>query len=296
MRSQLFAHSALLLATLIYGANYTIAKEVLDFNYIQPVAFVVIRAFTGLLLFSLFHQLFIRENVDRKDLIALLICGIFGVAINQSFFFLGLKLTKPIHASLIMTFIPMIVLIISFIYLKERVTKSKILGIITGAVGVILLIFQGATGVGGSNIALGDFLIFINACSYSMYLVLVKRLLTKYHPVTVIKWIFLFGFIAVLPFGIQDLLIIDYTTFNSTIWWAIIYVCLCTTFIAYLCNVYALKLVSPTTVSIYIYVQPIFASIIAIAMLRDHLDLVKIIAGVLIFYGVYLVSRLQSVK
>lgn len=290
MNANLKAHIALFLVALIYGANYTIAKVVLDEGYIQPLGFILMRVMSGLVLFSLVHAIFIKEKIERKDIGKLIICGLFGVAINQMFFFKGLKLTTPINASLIMTTCPIIVLVTSAIILKEKVTSQKILGILLGASGAIVLIAYGQKVQFQRNQALGDLMILINSTSYGIYLVLVKSLMKKYHPITVVKWVFSFGILFVFPFGIEQLSLVDWNSFSTNIWIAVVYVLLFTTFLAYLLNAFALKAVHASTASTYIYLQPLLATLIAIIVGGDQLVPIKLISGLLIFLGVYLVS------
>ncbi len=290
MSKQLQAHAALLAVALIYGANYSIAKIVLDDEYVQPIGFIILRILAGLVLFTLTHLVFIREKVDRSDFTRILICSVFGIAINMCFFFLGLKETSPINASLIMTMTPLLVLIASAIILKEVITTRKIIGIAIGATGAILLITYGQQISFRSSQFLGDILIFINASSYAIYLVLVKKLMEKYHQMTILRWMFTLGLVMVLPFGINDVHAIDWDSFTPIVWFSIVYVCVLSTFFAYLFNTTALKVVNPSVVSIYIYLQPLIAAAISISLGKDVLSTFKIVAAALIFVGVYLVS------
>lgn len=285
------AHIALFFVALIYGANYTIAKEVLDQDYIQPLGFILLRVVSGMLLFWAIHLLWIREKTDRKDIWLLFLCGLFGVAINQMFFFSGLKFTRPINASLIMTTTPILVLIASSLLIRERITTNKVIGILAGMGGAILLIGYGKEVVYRPEQALGDLMVFINASSFGIYLVLVGKLMRKYHPITVVKWVFTFGFLAVLPFGYGQLSSVNWNSFPPGIWAAVVYVLLCTTFLTYLFNAYALKRVQPTVVSSYIYLQPLLAGLIALLFGKDELTGIKLLAAILIFFGVYLVSQ-----
>jgi len=224
------------------------------------------------------------------------VCGAFGVASNQLMFFYGLNLTSPINAAIILTCNPILVLLISAVVIRERITSRKIIGIglgLTGAVGLIL--FKGLSALSSDGF-IGDLFVFLNATSYAIYLVLVKPLMQKYKPMTVIKWVFLFGFIYVLPFGWTQFQEIEWATFTTNIWWAFGFVVVGTTFLAYLFNIFGLKELSPSVVSIYIYSQPLIASIMAIALQKDELSMEKILAALLIFSGVYLVSMKKSIK
>lgn len=291
LSSNLKAHVALFCVALIYGANYTIAKEVMNKEFIQPLGFIMLRVVSATILFWIFQRSFIHEKVDRKDLGLLALCGLFGVSINQMFFFSGLKLTQPIHAALIMTTAPILVLVTSAIITQERITLKKIVGIVLGMVGAIYLIGSGKEVHFSSNQMLGDFMILVNATSYSVYLVIVGKMMKKYNALTVITWVFTFGCVFVVPFGFNQVLKIEWNTFSKSIWIAVVYVLLFTTFLAYLFNAYALKIVKPTVVSIYIYLQPLLAGLIAIIWSKDEFTVEKMLAALLIFSGVYLVSR-----
>lgn len=284
------AHIALFMVAFIYGANYTIAKEVMGGGYLPPLPFILLRVSIGLVLFWLFHRALVRERVARADLGRLALCGLFGVALNQMFFFSGLNWTTPINASLIMTTTPVLVLAASSLLLGELITGKKIFGIALGAAGAILLIVHGERLSFGQEGFWGDLLVFLNASFFGIYLVLVKKLMAKYHPVTVVKWAFTFGILFVFPFGGPGLLEVEWGRFTPGIWLAILYVLVCTTFLAYLFNAYALSVVNASVVSIYIYLQPLLATLIALAFARDHLTGVKLLAAALIFAGVYLVS------
>jgi len=290
------AHLALFTVALIYGANYTIAKEVMDNNYIQPLGFIVLRASAGIVLFWIFHHLFIKEKIDKKDFPKLFLCALFGVAINQMLFFSGLKLTKPINAALIMTTTPIIVLVCSAFLLKEHVTFRKVIGIILGAAGAIFLIVYGKSLSFDWSQIKGDLMCLGNTISFGVYLVLVKSLMKKYHPITLVKWIFTIGIFLVLPFGYEEVTMIDWSSFHIGIWIAVAYVLICTTFLTYLFNAYALNIVDASVVAIYIYLQPFIATIIALMFGKDELVVTKIVAGGLIFVGVYLVSSQYNKK
>lgn len=296
MTPRIKAHLALFAVALIYGANYTIAKEVLNNEYLQPLGFILMRAACACFLFWTLHTLTIKEKVEKKDFGLLVLCGLTGVAINQMMFFSGLKLSQPINASLIMTTIPIMIIIIAPLLTKERITWWKTSGIFSGAVGAVLLVLYGKSVQLGKENLIGDIFLFINASSYGLYLVLVKKLMQKYNPFTVLKWVFTFGLIFIIPFGAPQLVDVDWSSFPVSIWVAIGYVLLFTTFFAYLFNAYALKIVSPTVAGIYVYLQPLLASIVALWTGKDELTLIKALAGLLIFLGVFLVTRKPNPK
>ncbi len=289
MSRQLLAHLALLAANLIYGANYTIAKEVMP-DHIGPCGFILLRCLGAVVLFWM-AGLFIREKLDRKDYPRLVLCALFGIAINQLMFFKGLNYTYPINAAVIMTSTPILVLIMAAFILRERITAIRSAGIAVGLLGTLLILLAGKEMSFGSKTFIGDLMIWVNASSYGVYLVIITPLMKKYHPVTVIKWMFVLGLIMVLPFGYVEFGMIEWATMPPRIIWAVVFVVVCLSFFAYLLNATALRYVSPSVVSTYIYLQPVLASAFAITLGRDSLDWIKVMSAVLICAGVYLVSR-----
>ncbi|MBK6263503.1 DMT family transporter [Marivirga sp. S37H4] len=290
MRKTWQIHGALALVSLIYGANYIIAKGVMP-EYMSPNAFILFRASSATLLFWLFHFFTSKEKVQSKrDYWKFAQCAVFGVTANQLIFFNGLNLGSPVNASIIMTVNPVIVLLISAWFLKDKITSKKIIGILLGAVGVILLILNKEVSLDNDSF-LGDVFIFLNATFYAIYLVMVRPLMQRYEPITVVKWVFLFGTIMIIPFGIVPLATTSFESFSSGIWWSVVYVVIGTTFLAYLLNAMALKHVSSTIVGYYIYLQPLFATAITLALGLEKFQWVKALFALMIFYGVYLVSQ-----
>ena len=283
------SHIALIIVNLIYALNYTIAKDVMP-EYIQPSGFILLRVIGGSILFFVTYIFFINERVKKKDFFRLMLCGLFGVAINQLFFFEGLNLTTPINAAIIMTISPVLVIITSAIIIKEKITVRKIIGIFLGLIGACILILNSGDISFENDFFTGNILVLINATSYAIYLVLVKTLMKRYNPITVMFYVFIFGLIFVIPFGIDEIQKIDLTTFNEEIYLKIGFVVICTTFIAYMFNAFALKSLNPSVVSVYIYLQPLLASLIAIVLNSDSLNLVKILSAIFIFSAVFLVS------
>lgn len=291
MSQKLRAHFALFAVAVIYGLNYSIAKDVMP-DFVQPRGFILLRAIGATILFWITAISFGNEKIAAKDHLRLAVCGLFGVATNQILFFEGLNLTSPINAAVIMTTNPVLVLVMSAIILKESLRWSRVLGIFLGIAGALFLITKGGTVIDifDSGRSLGNLLVFLNAASYGAYLVIVKPLMANYKAITVIKWVFLYGFLIVLPFGGSQLMEVQWAAFPVDIIWKVAFVVIGTTYLAYLLNVYALKTVTSTTVSFYIYLQPLFAAITAIALGKDSLTSVLLLSAALIFSGVFLVS------
>ena len=293
--NNLLAHGSVLGANIIYGITYSVAKDVMP-EYLSPNAFILIRVTGAVLLFWLLARLLkLNESIQNRDWLRLAVAGLFGVAINQLLFFQGLSLTTPINAAIIMTVNPVMVLLMAAIILRNPITLTKSIGIFLGLSGAVLLTtFKQGHWVMPSfshETAVGDFLVLLNATSYAIYLVVVKPIMQKYNPVTVIKWVFTFGWIYVLPFGVMQMGDISWKTMPNIIFMEIGFVVFATTFLAYLFNIYGLQKLNPATVSIYIYFQPFFATVVALIWGSDELSLIKILSATLIFGGVYLVSK-----
>ena len=282
------AHIYLFIVNLFYGAGFTVSKMVMP-EFIKPFAFILIRVAFTTTLFFILHRFWIKEKVEKKDFILLAICGLFGVVINQELFFLGLSITTPINASLIMIMTPILVFVISFFLSHEKVTWQKILGLVLGSAGALIIL--GGKGFNfNSHTVWGDFFILLNAMSYAIYLVIVRPLMKKYHPLTVVKWVFFFGLGPVFIFGIRQFSQIEWNSFPPQIWLCVGFIVICTTFFAYLLNMLALREVHSSVVGAYIYLQPVIATIISISLGRDQVTPEKVISAVLIFSGVYFVS------
>jgi drug/metabolite transporter (DMT)-like permease len=293
--SVLKAHLALFFVNALYGANHVVAKDVMS-GEMEPNAFIFFRAAGAVILFWLVKLIFVKEKVARKDLLLMALCGLFGVALNQLFFFNGLNLTSSINTGIIMTINPILVVILSYLILKEKITWRKSVGILIGATGAVLLTLTGASSAADS--AFGDLFIFINAASYAMYLVLVKPLMGRYKPVTVITYVFTFGllYVALYPPALMEVSTMDFSAISGSEYGVILYVIIGVTFLTYLLTVYGLQYVSPAVSSAYIYLQPVLVMFFAVffssmGWAEDYTDSIsweKIGYMMLIFVGVFL--------
>lgn len=259
-------------------------------NFIKPSGFVLLRVIGATALFWLMSIFLPQQKIEKKDYIKLFVAAVFGVVVNMLFFLKGLEYTTPIHASAIMVIVPIIILVLSAIILNERVTKLKILGVVLGLIGALVLTIYGKSARAADNVALGNLMIFLNAISYSIYVILVKKLTEKYNPLTFIKWLFLFGLIMLIPFGYSELQSVKWESFTPYITFSVSFVVIGATFGTYLLNPFALSKLKASTVGIFIYLQPVIAGLFALTMGADFIDTFKILAMLLIFTGVYLVS------
>jgi drug/metabolite transporter (DMT)-like permease len=283
------------IVSIIYGVTFTIAKDVMPL-YIDAYGFILLRVGGSVLLFWLVWLFMPKEKIALNDFPRIVAAAFFGVAFNMLTFFKGLSLTSPISAAVIMVSTPMIVLTLSAIIMKERMQKRMVFGIILGLIGTAFLILYGKSIGSATNAGLGNFLVLVNAISYGFYLIIVKKLMDKYNAFTFVKWIYLFGFIMVLPFGWSQFQAVNWALVPIDICWKIGFVVVFSTFLTYLLNLLSMKELKPTTVAVFIYLQPLFATIFAISLGKDELSLVKIGSAVLIFVGVYLVTQKKSVQ
>ncbi len=282
---------AVSIATLIYGLNYTIAKEVMPF-YVKPFGFILIRVLGAATIFWILGLFIKSEKIDKSDYKTILLASFFGIGVNMLSFFKGLSLTTPISASVMMVTSPIMVLIFSSILIRKAIGKQRIIGVIIGLIGTIILITYGnSSDSNATNSNWGNFLVFINAASYGLYLVISKNLTAKYHPITLVKWLYLLGLLVTVPFGYSELMEVNWHQMPTNIYWNISFVVVFTSCVTYLFNLYGLSKLKPTTVSVFIYLQPVIATIFALIVGSDSLNLIKIGATLLIFSGVYLVTR-----
>ncbi|MDC0637778.1 DMT family transporter, partial [Flavobacteriaceae bacterium] len=244
------------------------------------------------LLFWLIAQFFPKERLKKKDRLLFLWCALFGMSINMTSFFKGLELSTPINSSVVITLVPVILLVLGRIFLKERISALKATGIfigLAGAIGLVLLDVQ--TQTNAPNIPLGNIYFMLNALSYSIYLILVKPLTHQYHAITLMKYFFLIAVFLNIPLGYQEFTEVAWTSLDFDVIGQLSFVVVATTVLTYLFNIFALKQLSPSTIGAFIYLQPIIATIVAVASGADHLNAVRIFAALFIFAGVYLSSR-----
>lgn len=303
MQNRPLALVALFVVNLIYGVNYVVAKGLMP-QVIGPSGFILLRAIGAVSLFWLVRA-FRPERVAPQDAVRLLLCAVFGVALNQLMFFQGLMRTSPIHASVIMLATPILVLVGSGVLLGERITLRKLNGVALGTAGALGIIFIRAPE--GVSSPLGDLFILINAASFAIYLVMVKPLMKKYTAITIMSWTFLLGALFVLPFGAGELAAVRWTDLTTAQIGAMAFVVLLVTFVAYLLNTWALRHVEASVVGTFIYLQPILAMVISVVYARygqaligrsaDYVEGIgwfQWICTAMIFLGVHLVTRKEQ--
>ena len=290
MNKRYLALIAAFLATSIYGINHTIAKEVMPI-YIGSSGFIMLRLLGATLIFWLISLFTPNEKIEKKDFLKILLASILGMCINMLAFFRGLELSTPINSGIIITLSPVLVLILSYFFLKEKVTLKKIIGILIGFSGAVFLILNSSkTGINAPNIPLGNSFFLLNASAYAGYLIVIKPLTSKYNIFTLMKWLFLIGLVLSTPITFNQFIEVNWTELPWFAIWRMAYVVIGTTFLTYLFNIYALKTLSPTTVGSFIYLQPIITIGFALITGNDVLDTTKLFSCLLVFIGIYLVS------
>jgi drug/metabolite transporter (DMT)-like permease len=250
----------------------------------------ILRVGISLLLFWLVWMMGkTKAGIRKEHLVRFMLCGLTGVAINQTLFIKGLTMTSTIHASLLMLCTPLLITLLAFWILKEKITWAKAAGLALGIGGAVLLIMSKEKS--GTSSITGDTFIILNAIAYTFYFILVKPLMNEYPPLHVVRWVFTFGFIMILPFGWMQFSAVQWPLFEWSHYVSLSSIVLFGTFLAYLFNVYGLRQLGAGVTGSYIYTQPIFTAVIATIFLNEHFTIEKLLAGLMIFTGVFLVSR-----
>jgi len=288
------AHLAVISANIIFGATFSVVKLITP-SLIAPLSLNVVRIVISVALFwslLLFNPS--KPGIQRSDLLRFLICAVTGVAINQIFYIKGISLTTPIHGALLMLGTPIMITFIAAWLLKEKLTPTKLTGLLLGITGAAVLVLQRTGSSESKNMLLGDLLIILNAASYAFYLVLVKPLMERYSPVEVIRWVCTFGAFIIVPVGWNDFTQTNWQAFTPQAWAALAFVVVGATFLAYLFNIYGVHRLGASVTGAYIYSQPLFAAAISMIFTGETLTGAKVLSAVLIFAGVYLSTFQQT--
>ena len=279
-------------ATVIYGFNHTIAKNVMPI-YIEAFGFVLLRVLGATILFWVLSLFINNQKIDKKDWPRIFLCSFLGMFVNKLAFFKGLELSTPINSSVLITAVPILVFIFSAIILKEKLRLGRAFGIIAGFIGaLILILYSPASSFNAPNIPLGNMLFILNSSTYGLYLIFVKELVEKYNIITLFRWLFLIALVMNFPIGIQEFSTVNWGSlplFDAIL--PMIYVVVGTTFLTYMFNAYALSKLTASTVSSFVYLQPIVGIFYALTTKNDYLTLINVIGMLLIFLGVYLVTK-----
>jgi drug/metabolite transporter (DMT)-like permease len=288
-----WAHISLLIANIIYGVNYSVAKAVMP-DHIRPLALVALRSISTAGLFWISALFLPKEKITRKDLFYLFGCSFLGVAMNQILFLVGLNYTSPVNSSIIISTNPIFAFVFAAIILKENISFLKGTGLAIGLSGVLLLILKNGTPDINSHTFLGDIFTLVSTVSWAFYTVIIKRMLDKYHPVTVMKWTFTFGMFTTIPVGYIQSSTTAWSLISLNAWLGIGFVVVFATYLGHFLISFGIRRLSPTIVSTYTYINPVIAVYLATLMGQDHIDIVMVLSALLIFTGVFVVSRQRN--
>lgn len=294
MNKNIQGHLAALTANILWGLMAPVGKSALaEFSALSVTTFRMVGAAACFWLLSLFCK---HEQVDHRDMLKIFFASLFALVFNQGVYIFGLSMTSPIDASIVTTTLPIVTMIVAALYLKEPVTNKKVLGIFVGAMGALILIMSsGHAGSGGGSIA-GDLLCLTAQISFSVYLTVFKGLSQKYSPVTMNKWMFVYASMCYIPFSYHDIASIQWEGISAAALAQVGYVVVGGSFLAYICIMTAQRLLRPTVVSMYNYMQPIVASAVTVIIGMAAFNLEKGIAIALVFLGVYIVTQSKSRK
>ena len=285
-------HIALFVANLIFGLNTPITRTIVP-KVVDPFVMTFFRMIGAAILFWTISIFTKQEKVPTKDIVLFFFAAVFAIVLNQTFFIYGLSKTSPIDASLVITLLPIVTMILAAIIIKEPITFKKAIGVIIGASGALILILGGNKNGGSSSFA-GNLIVLSSVFSFALYLTLFKDLITKYSPITAMKWMFLFAAILTVPISYKMLAVTNFSAFNTSIILRILYIVVLATFFTYMLIPIGQKTLRPTTVSMYNYLQPIVASFATVILGLDKFGADKILSATLVFIGVYLVTQSKS--
>ena len=287
-------HLSLFIAYVIFGLNTPISKAIFIDGEVSAFALTFFRFSGATVLFWSFSLFSKKEKVPARDIRLLFLASLFGILLNQMSFVVGLSLTSPIDASVITTVVPILTMILAAFFLKEPITWVKTIGVFIGAAGALLLILNSNTAGGSSTNMVGNLLCVLGSLSFAIYLTAFKKLISRYSPVTLMKWMFLFATICSLPLCWKDVTTINYLSLPRNIYLDILFVLVFATFVSYLLIPIGQKTLRPTVVGMYNYLQPLISSLVAVVMGMDTFGWLKGVAALLIFSGVYIVTHSKS--
>lgn len=297
MKQSYAGHIAIIAVNLIFGFNTPITKSVLDSQYaISPLALTYLRFAGAALVFWIAAFMFKAPKASKKDILIMILASLLGISLNQMCFVVGLSSTSPVDASIVVTLTPVLTMIAAAIFLREPITFLKVLGVMIGCSGALLLILTSTHQSSVAGSWGGNLFCLLSCIAYALYLTLFKKLIQRNHPLTLMKWMFLFGSLMVLPICYKPLSQVPFSMLPASLWLKIAYVILAATFITYLLIPIGQVRLRPTVLSMYNYLQPIVTTLVAVLMGMGTFGWHKALAALLVFLGVYVVTQSKSRK
>lgn len=290
------AHVAMLVANLGWGVMSPVSKAVLMSGAISPLALSGIRISGGALLFFIFSWILpssfqTRQPVRRNDWWRLAVCSLLIISANQGLFILGIGLTNPVDSSVMSSLTPVFTMILAAIFLGNRMTWMKISGVAVGLVGVILLVASSAVSAQAVNPLAGNLLCLGAQICAAVYYVSFEDIIRRYSPYTLMKWLFFISVFTYVPICLPEMAKVDYASLPWEIWLELAYIITVATFVAYLLIPFSQKALRPTVVSMYSYLQPVFAAVVAVILGVGDFGWLKALSTLLIFAGITLVIK-----
>ncbi len=295
MKQSHIGHIVIIAVNLIFGFNTAITKSVLNSDYgISPLALTFMRFAGATVVFWVAAFLLKAPKASGKDILIMIVASLLGISLNQMSFVVGLSSTSPVDASIVVTLTPVLTMLAAALFLKEPITWLKVLGVAIGCAGALVLILTSANSSGAVRSWSGNLFCLLSCIAYALYLTLFKKLISRNHPLTLMKYMFLFGALMVLPICYKPLTEVSFAELPSDIWLRISYIVLAATFVTYLLIPIGQVRLRPTTLSMYNYLQPIVTTVVAIFMGLDGFSWYKVLAAILVFVGVYVVTQSKS--
>ncbi len=298
MKEKTLGHIACFVAYAIFGINIIVCKDLTSSRLISPIALFCLRSLGAGALFWLISCFLPKENVEKKDYGKILSASLLGFFLTQVTFLVAIPDITPMDCSIVSSLSPIYTMFIAAYVLKEPITLRKAGGVAVSFLGIIYLIMNSVTGMGGTTQTSfnGILLMIANSLYFSLYLGLFKPVITKYSVITFMKWIFLYASAFSLPLAIHELIAFDYSLLSGTYLSELAFLIICSTFITYFLIPLGQKRIRPTLVSMYSYVQPIIAIVISIWVGMDTLSWQKVLAAAMVFGGVVMVNYSRSAK
>ena len=290
---KLKGHILILITNILFAVNMPISKYLLP-AHVPPEGLTIMRMAFACVMFWIVSLFTVKEKVPLKDLGMLFVCALCGVGINQGLFIVGLNRSSPVDASIIATAVPIFVLLLAAVILKEPITRKKSFGVFMGVSGGLLLVFSSTHAIDSISSLDGDMMMIVSGLMYAIYLVLSKPLSLRYSSVTMMKWMFLFAAVAAVAIYYRPLAEVDYAALAPRTWAGIGYVVVCSTFLSYFMVPVGQRYLRPTVVSMYNYVQPLVAVLFTVAVGLDTFGFTKGVAALCVFAGVWLVTKSKS--
>lgn len=289
--SALRAHGITLGAFICFGLMSPLCKWAMESGLVSGVSMAGFRLCGAALLFWAVSPVVPRQRVERGDWLPLIIMSLCGMGINQFCYVLGVQYTSPTNACVATTSTPVFTFILSAVFLHAAVTLRRVAGLIIAAAGALVLILGSQMEGGRSGSPVGDVICLFSQLSVSFYFVFFSGVIKKYHPVVLMRWLFLISAVLTAPLWLHEMLSMPWKQLGPAEIWGSAYVVFFGSFISYLLMIVGQRHLEPATVTAYNYIQPVIAAVVGISLGVDALTWQKVVAVICIAAGVWAISR-----